>query len=117
MKYDIVSAPFPPTIRSEAPDARSPSLLSTVPDCCFTEPYMIIQESRQCSCLKIPPLRFRQWQAPRGRCRKNQGASPARGGNPPSCHCLAIPKKTATNSTNYHESRIVWLATREIILR
>ena len=34
-----------------------------------------------------------------------------------SCDCSASPKKTATNSTNYHEGRIVWLASREIILR
>jgi hypothetical protein len=32
-------------------------------------------------------------------------------------NCLASPMKTATNSTNYQESRIVWLASREIILR
>jgi len=30
---------------------------------------------------------------------------------------LASPKKTATNSTNYHESRVVWLESRETILR
>jgi len=32
-------------------------------------------------------------------------------------NCLASPKKTGTNSTNYHESRVVWPASREIILR